>query len=149
MVHDLIEMVINLNLLQLDLYHHDMVQYFHQLQNFDHFVKRELKCKYYGRYVDDMIFFHRDKDYLKKIISEVRNYLKDNLGLELHEQKTYLQEVNKGVRFLGAIIKPGRIYAGPLQCPVCSFAHGAGGYYGGGRGNNPVCRHHRPYPDRH
>ncbi len=86
------------------------------LNDFDHFVKRELKCKYYGRYVDDMIFFHRDKDYLKKIISEVRNYLKDNLGLELHEQKTYLQEVNKGVRFLGAIIKPGRIYAGPRLC---------------------------------
>lgn len=83
------------------------------LNQFDHFVKRKLKCRYYGRYVDDMIFFHQDKEYLKKIIPQVRNYLRINLGLEIHEKKIYLQEIRYGVKFLGAIIKPGRIYPGP------------------------------------
>jgi hypothetical protein len=80
------------------------------LNKFDHFVKRQLKCHYYGRYVDDMIFFHRDKEFLKNLIPKINKYLKDNLGLELHEKKIYLQEINHGVQFLGAIIKPGRIY---------------------------------------
>jgi hypothetical protein len=83
------------------------------LNQFDHFVKRKLKCKYYGRYVDDMIFFHEDKEYLKKIIPSVKNYLQTNLGLEIHEKKIYLQPVSYGLKFLGAIIKPGRIYPGP------------------------------------
>jgi len=80
------------------------------LNKFDHFIKRQLKCHLYGRYVDDMIFFHQDKEYLKNLIPQISKYLKNNLGLELHEKKIYLQEINHGVQFLGAIIKPGRIY---------------------------------------
>ena len=57
-----------------------------------------------------MIFFHRDKEFLKNLIPKINKYLKDNLGLELHKKKIYLQEINHGVQFLGAIIKPGRIY---------------------------------------
>ena len=46
------------------------------LNEFDHYAKRKLKIKYYGRYVDDMVFVHRDKEYLKSIIPQIRNYLK-------------------------------------------------------------------------
>ncbi len=80
------------------------------LSNFDHFVKRELKMKYYGRYVDDLIFVHQSKDYLKSIIPKVREYLKEEDYLELHPRKTYLQHFSKGVCFLGAVIKPYRKY---------------------------------------
>ncbi len=80
------------------------------LNDFDHFVKYGLVCKYYGRYVDDMVIVHKDKEYLKSIIPIMRQYLKDELLLELHPKKIYLQHINKGVLFLGAFIKPYRIY---------------------------------------
>ena len=81
--------------------------YFNQ---FDHYVKKELGIKYYGRYVDDFVIVHPDKTYLKMITSVIKNYLKENLMLELHPKKIYLQHYSKGVQFLGAIIKPYRIY---------------------------------------
>jgi retron-type reverse transcriptase len=80
------------------------------LNDFDHFVKYKLKCKYYGRYVDDFFIVSRDKNFLKSIICEVDNYLKSFLNLKLHPKKTCLQHFVKGVDFLGAYIKPYRIY---------------------------------------
>lgn len=82
------------------------------LNNFDHFVKEKLKCHYYGRYVDDMVFMHQDKEFLKNIIPQVRQYLKVNLDLEIHPKKIYLQKYEHGLPFLGVIIKPHRIYPG-------------------------------------
>ena len=82
------------------------------LNDFDHFVKNKLRCRYYGRYVDDMVFIHQDKNYLKSIIPEINNYLREKLCLEIHPKKTYLQHFTKGVQFLGVIIKPHRIYVG-------------------------------------
>ncbi|PIZ45066.1 hypothetical protein COY32_05645 [candidate division WWE3 bacterium CG_4_10_14_0_2_um_filter_41_14] len=38
------------------------------LNDFDHFIKCQLKCRYYGRYVDDMVIVHQDKEYLKSVI---------------------------------------------------------------------------------
>jgi len=81
--------------------------YFNQ---FDHFVKKELGIKYYGRYVDDFIIVHPNKDYLLQIIPVIRNYLHKELMLTLHPKKIYLQHFSKGVQFLGAIIKPYRNY---------------------------------------
>ncbi len=80
------------------------------LNDFDHFIKCKLKIKYYGRYVDDLVILHQDKEYLKSIIPQLREYLKSNLSLELHPRKIYLQYFSKGVSFLGVIIKPHRIY---------------------------------------
>ncbi len=80
------------------------------LNNFDHFVKEKLKCHYYGRYVDDMIFMHEDKEYLKSLIPKIKKYLKNNLDLEIHPKKIYLQPYQNGFSFLGAFIKPYRIY---------------------------------------
>lgn len=80
------------------------------LNDFDHFVKRNLKIRYYGRYVDDMALVHQDKNHLKSIIPSLSDYLKNNLQLELHEKKIYLQHYAKGVKFLGAFIMPHRVY---------------------------------------
>ncbi len=76
------------------------------LNNFDHYIKRQLKFKYYGRYVDDIIIIHQDKARLKIAITEIKDYLTINLGLKLHPKKIYLQPVDHGVDFLGALIKP-------------------------------------------
>ncbi len=80
------------------------------MNDFDHFVKRDLKIKYYGRYVDDFLLVHKDKDYLKEMIPVMKKYLKDNLQLNLHPGKVYLQHFTKGVNYLGTVIKPHRIY---------------------------------------
>ncbi len=82
------------------------------LNEIDQFIKRELKFKYYGRYVDDMIIVDNDKERLIKAIQEIRDYLTINLSLKLHPKKIYLQPFNNGVNFLGAFIKPYRILVG-------------------------------------
>ncbi|MCD4726649.1 MAG: reverse transcriptase/maturase family protein [Pirellulales bacterium] len=80
------------------------------LNQFDHYVKKELSIRYYGRYVDDFVIVHPNQNYLKQIIPVIRNYLQSELKLTLHPKKIYLQHFSKGVQFLGAIIKPYRIY---------------------------------------
>lgn len=80
------------------------------LNEFDHFIKRRLKIKYYGRYVDDFIIIHKDKEFLKNVIKFIKEYLKESLGLKINTKKIYLQEYYKGFRFLGVIIKPFRVY---------------------------------------
>jgi len=79
---------------------------------FDHFIKHGLRIRYYGRYMDDFIIIHPNKEYLKSLIPIIRNYLKVHLGLTLHPRKIYLQHYSKGVKYLGAVIKPGRLYIG-------------------------------------
>lgn len=80
------------------------------LNDFDHFVKEELKIRYYGRYVDDLILVHNSKDRLKKAVSVIRDYLKSKVDMTLHPDKIYLQHFSKGAKYLGVMIKPYRIY---------------------------------------
>ncbi len=80
------------------------------LNGFDHWMKREMKCRHYGRYVDDFYVIHNSKDYLKRLIPTIGAYLKQHLGLTLHPQKIYLQDCLKGIRFLGAIVTPSSIF---------------------------------------
>lgn len=80
------------------------------LNVFDQYMKRELGCKHYGRYVDDSYIISTDKEWLMSLVPKIRTFLSDNLGLELHMGKLHLIEVRKGVEFLGAFIKPHRIY---------------------------------------
>jgi retron-type reverse transcriptase len=82
------------------------------LNPLDHFVKRELKIKYYGRYVDDMVLIHNDKQVLLDAISRIREYLSKELRLILHPRKIKLQPADKGFAFLGAYIYPNRVLAG-------------------------------------
>ena len=62
----------------------------------------------YGRYVDDFVVISRDKKLLLNILQESRNYLLKELGLTLHPRKVSLQRAASGVRFTGALIRPGR-----------------------------------------
>lgn len=45
------------------------------LQGFDHYVKEELHIKYYGRYMDDIIFFGNNKKVLHQQMNQVIQYL--------------------------------------------------------------------------
>ena len=82
------------------------------MHDFDSFIKDDLKIKFYGRYVDDFIICNQNKNELKKLIPVIKQKLSIDLNLELHPKKIYLQHYKKGVQFLGAYIKPGRVYIG-------------------------------------
>lgn len=80
------------------------------LSKLDDYVKRNLKCRHYGRYVDDFYIVARNKDELVPLIPEIRKFLHDELALSLHPRKVSLFPVEKGVPFLGAIVKPYQRY---------------------------------------
>ncbi len=78
----------------------------------DMFVKKTLKIQYYGRYVDDFVLIHSDREYLRSCIAITRDFLHKQLWLILHPKKIYFQHYSKWVLFLGTYIKPWRKYSG-------------------------------------
>lgn len=81
------------------------------MNEFDHWIKNKMGIRYYGRYVDDFLCIHHDKEFLKLLIPKIAHYLQSHLGLTLHPKKIYLQHYTKGVKYLGAVIMPYRLYA--------------------------------------
>jgi len=53
------------------------------LSRLDHYIKEELKVKYYFRYCDDMVFLGQTKDEMKKIFKEVNNKIENELHLKI------------------------------------------------------------------
>ncbi|HOW16324.1 MAG TPA: reverse transcriptase/maturase family protein, partial [bacterium] len=102
---------------------------------FDHFIKHDLDFKYYGRYVDDFILVHTDKEYLKSLIPKIRSFLELELNLTLHPNKIYLQHYTKGVKYLGAVIKPYRTYIAKRT---------KGNFYEAIKRQNLIARDHKP-----
>ena len=80
------------------------------LSGYDDFMKRILHCRHYGRYVDDSYVVSRDREFLLWVRDRAAEYLSTNLHLSLHEGKTEIVEVHRGVLFLGAFLKPHRQY---------------------------------------
>ena len=75
------------------------------LNGFDHFVKEDLKCRYYIRYVDDFVVLERDKARLHQVKAEMDTYLAQ-LRLKLHPHKCQVSPVKDGIDFLGYRIFP-------------------------------------------
>ena len=71
------------------------------MNEFDQFVKRKLKVKYYIRYADDFVVLSEDRKYLEKILEKIQEYLKSNLKLEMHPDKVFIKTIYSGVDFLG------------------------------------------------
>lgn len=71
------------------------------MNSFDHFVKRELKAKYYTRYADDFVILYHTKSELEKLLSKIDNFLGEELKLELHPDKVYIKTLSSGIDFLG------------------------------------------------
>lgn len=53
------------------------------LTEFDHYVKEQLRVKYYARYMDDLVVFGSNKRKLRKLEAEIAGYLKAMLKLEI------------------------------------------------------------------
>lgn len=70
------------------------------LNELDQFVKRQLRCKGYVRYVDDFLLFGDDKPRLWAFKAAIRDFL-CSLRLVLHERSSTVYPVMHGIPFLG------------------------------------------------
>ncbi len=75
------------------------------LNPFDHFVKRELKCPAYVRYVDDFLLFAENKSDLHEWRAAVIQFLSAQ-RLTLHESEAQVFPTRTGIPFLGWRIYP-------------------------------------------
>lgn len=82
------------------------------LDQLDRYIFYDLGYKNYGRYVDDFFIMVPEEEYgrLKSDIPRIEYFLNMKLGLTLHKQKRYYQEVKKGMSFLGARVYPHCLY---------------------------------------
>ena len=82
------------------------------LSFFDEFLIEE--CAYcqagYVRFVDDALIIANDKQFILDLRAKAAQWLKKHLKLTLHKDKFYLQPATHGVKYVGCVIKPGRIY---------------------------------------
>jgi len=76
------------------------------MNEFDQFVKRELKVKYYIRYADDFVVLSQDKKYLENVLEKMKEFLEKELKLQMHPGKVYIKTIASGVDFLGWVSFP-------------------------------------------
>jgi len=74
------------------------------LNELDQFVKGKLKIKYYLRYADDFIILSQNRKFLYQCINTLKQFLKENLKLELHPSKIILRNLQWGIDFCGYIV---------------------------------------------
>ncbi|HEY7341240.1 MAG TPA: reverse transcriptase/maturase family protein [Ktedonobacterales bacterium] len=75
------------------------------LDALDQFVKRDLRCTGYLRYVDDFLLFADDKETLHRWKREVTAFL-TTLRLTMHEAESAVIPVTTGIPFLGFRVYP-------------------------------------------
>jgi RNA-directed DNA polymerase len=73
------------------------------LNPMDHFVKRDLGCTAFCRYVDDFLLFHDRKETLHAWRRAIEEFLV-SLRLTIHPDKSVVFPVNSGIPFLGFIL---------------------------------------------
>ncbi len=76
------------------------------MNEFDQYMKRVLKTKYYIRYADDFVILSQDKKYLEGVLFEIEKFLGEKLKLRLHPDKVFIKTLYSGVDFLGWIHFP-------------------------------------------
>ena len=74
------------------------------LNALDHFVKHELRCKGYVRYMDDFLLFGHNKAELKAQGSLIKKWVRGHLRLEVHPDKYHLHATRSGVDFCGFVL---------------------------------------------
>ena len=78
------------------------------LDALDQHVKHGLRCRHYIRYVNDFILLHESPQWLNDAHAKIEAFLQATLGARLNPKKTILQPVDRGIDFVGQVIKPWR-----------------------------------------
>lgn len=80
-------------------------------------VLEKLGFKYHGRYVDDLYYMfvcetEEDRKKMLHAVAVIRRFLRLYLHVNLHPDKFKFQYYDKGVSFIGAVVKKDRVYVG-------------------------------------
>ena len=71
------------------------------MNQFDQFIKHQLKVRYYIRYCDDFLILSPDKEYLRKLVLHMNHFLENTLKLRIHPNKIFIKTFVSGIDFLG------------------------------------------------
>ena len=82
-------------------------QYFANLYlaYFDHWIKEIKGVKYYYRYCDDIVILGSNKAQLHSLLYDVRNYLNNNLKLEIKKNYQIFPVDARGIDFVGYVFR--------------------------------------------
>jgi hypothetical protein len=78
------------------------------LDALDKFVKHQVRARYYGRYVDDFYLLHESREWLGQALQRINNFLPGALGAQLNPRKTIIQPIDRGIDFVGHVVRPWR-----------------------------------------
>ena len=78
------------------------------LNELDQYAKHELKCKYYYRYMDDVVIMCPNKENAKYILDKITIFLDKNLKLKLNSKTRIFKNI-QGVNFCGYKINEKRM----------------------------------------
>jgi len=78
------------------------------MDELDQFIKHQLRCAHYIRYVDDFVLLHESPQQLNQWLEQITAFLPAQLDIQLNPTKTILQPIDRGVDFVGQVIKPWR-----------------------------------------
>jgi retron-type reverse transcriptase len=76
------------------------------LDALDQFAKHQVRAGHYVRYVDDFILLHHSPQWLNEAHARIETFLPARLNVRLNPSKTILQPIDRGVDFVGHVIKP-------------------------------------------
>ena len=74
------------------------------LSRFDHYIKEFSGVKHYFRYMDDMVFFSKDRDFLLDLLEGIKCILEHEEKLTLKENYVVFDTYDRGVDFVGFVI---------------------------------------------
>jgi len=76
------------------------------MNELDQYIKRVLRIKHYIRYSDDFVILGSSKKELIGILEKIKVFLNEKLHLRLHKEKIFLNQLSKGIDFLGYVVFP-------------------------------------------
>jgi len=110
------------------------------LDALDQHIKHTLRARHYIRYVDDMVLLHESPGWLNQARADIEAWLPQHLHLALNPRKTILQPIDRGIDFVGQVIRPWhrtlrrRTYHDALQrvatIPAADLFQTANSYFG-------------------
>lgn len=71
------------------------------MNEFDQFVKHELRERYYIRYADDFVILSPHLKQLQETLKHMVSFLEQKLKLSMHPDKVHTRTISSGVDFLG------------------------------------------------
>ena len=89
------------------------------LNIYDQYVKRVVKIKHYGHYVDDMFHMHESKKFLIDIKPYLESFLNEKVHVKVNPDKWRLLPDSAANHYLGSYIRP--YYVMPRQRTIDKF----------------------------